>query len=187
MPRHRSADPPHTLVARLERLNDSLLTLGDRLKEAISSTIGEAASEAVRDAVLGLLGSSPQGGIRGDHPRPTYEEEDDWAEHDHLWPQEGRPTLAYGREPLGHPSRGDGPWGLALTAMAQAGLTWVRQNTTRRPFLTVVLAVLSAGATALLAGPALGAGAGVIASIAGLILIADSVAAAVGELTAIGN
>lgn len=185
MSRHRSADPPHTLIARLERLNDSLATLGDRLKDAISATIGEAASEAVRDAVRGLLGSSPQERFHGHYTKPRYEE-DDWAEDDDLWQHESRQNLACGREAVGHPARGDSPWGLALTAMAQAGLAWVRENTTRRPFLTAMLAVLSAGAAALLAGPVLGAGTGVLASIAGLIFTADAVTA-VGELAVIGS
>ena len=44
----------------------------------------------------------------------------------------------------------------------------------RRPVLTAVVVAVAAGITALLAGPAVGAGAGVLASTASLLLTADA-------------
>src|SRR4051812_1959646 len=51
-----NADPPPTLADRLSGLNDRLLSLAARLKEAIASTVGQAVSQAVRDLVRALLG-----------------------------------------------------------------------------------------------------------------------------------
>jgi hypothetical protein len=186
MPLNHSSDPPRTLVERLEQLNDSLRTLGDRLKDAISSTIGDTVSEAVRDAVRGLLGSSPQAGFR---EQPRYQSfEDDWCDHeDHLWPHEPRRAFRHERELLPQPIVAGNPWGLAVTTMVQAGLSWMRRQSARFPVLTTLVTILSVGATALLAGPVLGTGAGVIATIAGLVLTADSVASTVGELATISD
>jgi len=66
-------------------------------------------------------------------------------------------------------------WSEALGVAVQAGLCWMRHQPRRRPVLTAVVVAFAAGLTALLAGPAVGAGAGVLASTAGLLLTADAI------------
>jgi hypothetical protein len=173
---HTHADPPLTLAERLERLNDSLQSLGQQLREAVASAIGSAVAGAVRDAIRGLLApDDPATHFEDRRPyqeryEPVYRGWDDpngpgWYEED--YPLADRP------EPARRP-QGSGRWSNALGVALQAGLCWLRHQPRRRPVLTAVLVAVAAGMAALLAGPAVGAGAGVLASAAGLLLTADA-------------
>lgn len=80
------ADPPLTLAERLDRLNDTLQSLGQQLKDSIASAIGSTVAAAVRDGLRGLLGSEEE----PDHPQERYSpddaEEPGWGPPDRpLW------------------------------------------------------------------------------------------------------
>src|SRR5262249_40545409 len=47
------------LIDRLERLNEALLTLGQRLRESIAQIVGVQVGEAVQDAIEGMLNKKP--------------------------------------------------------------------------------------------------------------------------------
>jgi hypothetical protein len=65
----------------------------------------------------------------------------------------------------------------------QAALWFLKRQPRRRPVLTTLAVTLAAGVTGFVAGPVLAAGAGVLASVAGLLLTADAYQSA-AELSA---
>jgi hypothetical protein len=188
------ADPPRTLAERLSRLNDSLQALGERLKTSIASLVGDAIGDAVRAAVRNLLGNREAptlaASFRDDRDyRETYRPRDDrdqfhrtdfrdadardpWGDDDHRWSEEDDVSSRWD----GSEQRQDRPrrWHNALGAAAQSALWWLRYQPRNRPVLTTLAVALAAGITGFVAGPALAAGAGVLASVAGLLLTANT-------------
>jgi len=169
------ADQRLTLAERLDRLNDTLQSLGQRLKEAMAEAVGAAVAGAVRDAVHGLLGGANEPARLDDQPwalgqrdEPTWSDSDRplWTEDEDFVPRD-RPVRT-SRHQEG------GLWHEALGIALQAGLTWLRHQPRRRPVLTAVVGAVAAGVAALLAGPAVRAGAGVLASTASLLLTAEA-------------
>jgi hypothetical protein len=61
-----------------------------------------------------------------------------------------------------------------MSAALQTALWFVKQQPRRRPLLTTLAVTLAAGITAFVAGPVFAAGAGVLASVASLVLTADA-------------
>jgi hypothetical protein len=173
------ADPPRTLAERLEQLNDNLHSLGGRLKEAIASAVSSAVAEAIQDALRNLLGARTL-------PDPVHRY-DQWREPDNgiwnetdesRWNEEREYHPGYHESPEKH-NPGPSPWPNALSVGVQTALWWVRQQPRRRPVLTTVTMAVVAGVTALIAGPVLAAGVGVLASAASLLVTAN----AAGTLT----
>jgi len=159
-PSTRHADPPLTIGERLDRLNNTLQALGQQLKDAIASAISSAVAGAVRDAVRSLLGPADEPAEFRDRRYRDWEEPTDldWDRPDRpLWQedQDYPPDRRLGSTPRHAPrSR----WSEALGVALQAGLCWLRHQPRRRPVLTAVVVAVAAGLTALLAGPAVGAG-----------------------------
>jgi hypothetical protein len=167
-------DPPRSLAERLELLNDNLHSLSGRLKDAVANAFSTAVGEAVHDVVRHLLGTNeppareqscyhqatPDSGLWQNPEEPGWQEEDEFQT----------------RPPQPSPERKQTPgrWGNALGMAVQAALWWMRQQPRRRPLLTTAAVAVAAGITAFLAGPALAAGVGVLASTAGLFLTAKA-------------
>ena len=176
-------DPPRTLAERLARLNDDLRTLGERLKASIAGVVGEAIADAVRDSVRDLLGGKNSTGDPyrdrvGGRPRDPYREypgggeDDPWGE-DRRWQDEDESYPPAREAPT--PRAGTGRrWRSALAAAVQTCLWFLKRQPRRRPVLTTLAVTLAAGVTGFVAGPALAAGAGVLASLASLLLTADA-------------
>jgi hypothetical protein len=177
--------PLPTLADRLRCLNDSLLSLAARLKDAIASTVGNAVSQAVRDLVRSLLGQREYA-RPDDRPWPgDFDDQRDaessigfdaagrgFAEDEEVFHQGGRRRP--GCDVLPEPAAPARRWPDALRAAVQAGLCWVRDRPLRRPGLTAVLVGLAAGGTALVVGPAVAACLSVAASLASMLLTSDS-------------
>ncbi len=173
-----SPDPPRTLSERMERLSDNLQALGDRLKASVATVLGDTIADAVRDSVRGLLGGKESPPT----PRREYREyrddyrdgaDDPWGDQDRRWQdeEEFRPAREGIRRETSPNSR---RWRDALDAAVRTCLWFLGQRPRRRPVLTTLAVTLVAGATGFVAGPALAAGAGVLASVAGLLLTADA-------------
>ncbi|MFO0929402.1 MAG: hypothetical protein U0736_20635 [Gemmataceae bacterium] len=183
-----SPDPPRTLAERLARLNDNLQALGERLKASIASVVGEAIAEAVSDAVRRLLGGTeapadPYRDHRERHGPTSYLDrgDDPWGEEDSRW--EDDEVYAPAREAPAARNSAGSRWRDALCAAAQAALWFLKRLPRRRPFLTTLAVALAAGTTGFVAGPAVAAGAGVLVSVAGLLVTADT-SQSVAELAA---
>jgi hypothetical protein len=175
---HGSLDPPRTLTARLARLNDNLQALGDRLKASIAGVVGDAIADAVRDAVRSLLGGKeaphdPYSDQREHRTRDHYRdgEDDFWGEEENRREDE---DFAPARRPRTPSRSASSRWRNAVSAALQAALWFIKQQPKRRPVLTTLCVTLAAGVTGFVAGPVLAAGAGVLASVAGLVFTADA-------------
>jgi hypothetical protein len=180
MNQYGSLDPPLTLTERLSRLNDSLQSLGVRLKASIASLVGDAIGEAVRDSVRNLLGSkevpsNPYHDHRDHHaPAHSHDRVDNpWGEEDR-WSGTDDEVYATARDTPAAGSDKHNRWGNAMSAALQACLWFLKQQPRRRPLLTTVCVTLAAGVTGFIAGPLLAASAGVLASVASLLLTAES-------------
>jgi hypothetical protein len=181
-------DPPRTLADRLSRLNDDLQALGERLKASIAGLLGDAVAEAVRDSVRGLLGGdgeshAPYRERMDRHARDYYEgrEDDPWGDEGRRRGEEEDYAPAR-RAPA--TSRGASDrWRNAVGAALRATLWFLKRQPRRRPVLTTLCVTLAAGVTGFVAGPALAASAGVLASVAGLVFTADAAKSA-AELAA---
>jgi hypothetical protein len=168
--------PPRTLVERLAQLNDSLQALGEKLKSTIASLIGSAIAEAIRDVVRSLLGSE-----QDSPPRHFPDRLDGWDNTGQVW-QDESPRWSgeedyYPADRTAAPASKQNParrWRNACSAGLQTALWWLAHQSCRRPILTTVAVGLAAGVTGFVAGPALAAGVGVLASIASLLLTADA-------------
>jgi hypothetical protein len=181
---YTGADPPRTLAERLSCLNDSLQALGQRLKASIASLVGEAVADAVREAVRRLLGgkgapaeddSRDDRDQRDQFTRRDYRDtdaHDPWAEVEHRWPEDDHSASRWDMDV----QRQERPkrWRNALGAAIESALWWLKCQPKNRPVLTTLAVALAAGVTGFIAGPVLAAGAGVLASVAGLLLTANA-------------
>jgi hypothetical protein len=183
---HAHADPPRTLGDRLAQLNDHLHALSIRLKDAIAQAFSNAVGDAIRAAIRNLLGrtDSPATDHSFHHEREPQAgfwhdaEESPWHEEADFLP---RPQEAFEQ----HNKCSPGRWSNALVMAVQTALWWLRQQPGRRPVLTTTVVAVAAGVTAFLAGPALAAGVGVLASAASLFLTANLATSAGEQLRAL--
>jgi hypothetical protein len=157
---------PLTLAQRLARLNDNLQALGEKLKSAIASLIGGAIAEAIRDVIRSLLG-----GEQDSQPRPFSNHLDGWddpgwQDEDPRWSREEDFFPASRHEPPACKQEPAQRWRHAWTAGLQTALWWLARQSCRRPIVTTVAVSLAVGVTGYVAGPAMAAGVGVLASIA---------------------
>jgi hypothetical protein len=178
---HSPVCPPPTLAQRLQHLKADLHGLGERLKTSIASVIGQAIADAVRDAVRWLLGGQEE--PKAPNPGSPYDRWDDPDER--LWGQQGEERDRLQDDGSLVPrSEGTAPgkaskekaqrWRHAWTAGLQTALWWPARQSCRRPIVTTVAVGLAAGVTGYVAGPAMAAGVGVLASVASLLLSVDA-------------
>jgi hypothetical protein len=177
-----SPDPPRTLAERLTRLNDNLQVLGERLKNSIAGVVGDAIADAVRHAVRNLLGRkelpadlSSDRRERRDHHAPSHYRDrvdDPWGEEDFRW-EDDEVFTPVPETPPTAPGAGQ-RWRNAMSAAVQGAFWYLKQQPRRRPVLTTLAVTLAAAITGFIAGPVFTAGAGVLASMACLILTADA-------------
>jgi hypothetical protein len=188
---HAHADPPHTLADRLHSLDYNLQAVAARLKDAIASAVSTTLGQAIRDAIRKLLGGPGQStrpsdafASYGRESRGSYEgleRRDEWARYDddNLWGEDSYELV----RPRSPSTSAASRWSNALRAAVQTALWWLRTRPCRKPLLTTAIVALSAGGVALFAGPTFAACVSVVASVAGLLLTADSARTA-GELVA---
>jgi hypothetical protein len=190
--------PPRTFGERLRGLNHNLRALAARLKDAIAGVVSNVLGQAIRDALRRLLGdpnvrcreNEPFGGRaerdrpwhggvrRDDHGLPGDRYDDGWdTDEEGSW-DDGWSRSVPPPEP--EPAASN-RWGDAFRTAAQTGLCWLRTQPCRRPMLTTALVALAAGGAALFAGPTFAACVSIVASVASLLLTADSARTA-GEM-----
>jgi hypothetical protein len=169
---------PGRLVRRhLDRLQASLQTLGERLREVVARTVGEAVADAVR-ALVALLASSPTA------PLPALPNTDElWEEPDPLlWHDPYRPLRDdHAEELLGEDdappmsadsgeTTGAARWSQAVSAGCRAAAWWLRRQAGRCPLRTSVVLGVAVALAAFVAGPVLTwTGAGVLGAALALI------------------
>jgi hypothetical protein len=155
-----SARAARALSGHLDRLRDTLGTLGERLRQAITLAVGGTVAGAVQDAVRLLL-EAPEA---PPWERPAYRSWRDPEEEDETWydPPDERgaeaPQSVVGDERPAAPADRRARWGQALAVGCQAIARWLRRQSGRLAGLQALgLGVVSA-LTAYLAGPVFVAG-----------------------------
>jgi len=192
---HGHADPPLTLTERLTQLNDNLQALDQRLKAAIGAAVGNAIAAAVRDTVRYLLGGKDTPGVERQSDHHDYRDDRDyrdecapdrWSEDDSCWPQDQEFFAPASKKPASHNTKSK-RWSKALRAALQMALWWLKHQSGRRPILITVTVTLAASITALVAGPAIAAGVGVLTSVAGLLLTSNAASEATNRLADVAS
>ena len=165
-----SPDPPRTLSERMHQLNESLQAMAVRLKDAIAGAVSNMIGQAIGDVIRQLLGDQEPDRFGGWHDRDDNGWYDD-NDHEDPW-----------REESSRPShKTSSRLSDAFRTTVQTALWWLRTQPCRRPLLATSLVALTAGGAALFAGPTLAACVSIAASIASLLLTADSARTA-GEM-----
>jgi hypothetical protein len=180
---------PSSLADRLRSLNDSLKSLAGRLKDAIATAVSTVVGQVFRDLIRRLLGEAESRPLHGDPFPNRFEqrqrqephggwdrydrEESDWNDpRDDPWRDEREESIH--RSLPVQSTAVTSRWGEALRATVQTGLWWLRVQPFRHPILATTVVALTAGGAALFAGPTLAACVSVVASVASLLLTADS-------------
>ena len=186
-------DPGGRLARSLDRLHHTLDTLGGRLRDAVSSAVGETVAGIVQETVRAVLADlTPDASVNrpfAPPPRPSTSywagpqnvDDDPWFEDpDYDSTDEDEPPFIADPPALSRQSR----WSGALTVGVRTTLCWLRRRTGRFPVLAAVGAgVLTALAT-YAGGPIAAAVVGLAGSALGLLSLAEAVQAGADALAA---
>jgi hypothetical protein len=181
------------LARHLSRLGDTLETFGSRLREAVSSAIGETVSGIVRETVRALLEGQPNsptssGRLAQPAPpsRPLWREghhpdEEPWLDDRDAYPHAGD----YDDPPPVHRAEeSKAPFRLprALATGLHTTLCWLRRSVGRYPVMTAVGVGLLTALATYAGGPLAAALVGVVGSAFNLLSLAEAVQTGAGML-----
>jgi hypothetical protein len=172
-----------SLARHLDRLRDTLDTLGERLREAIARAIGQAVSEAVHEAVHLVLADRPAPPRRQsydwsrDPPSPLWHEPEDrrWADEAGAWADDRDD------EPMQRAAPAPAKF-TALLVGCKAAAWWLRRTGGRFPVLTALGVGLVAAVAIAASGPLAATSVGLAGSVLGLLGLSDTVQSGVAAL-----
>jgi hypothetical protein len=184
-----------SLARHLDRLRQALDALGQRLREALAHTVGQAVAGAVREAMQAVLAGGPRparpvpGARTRDPPAPLWHEPqeppwpaeaDDWMEGD----EHAEPAPQALPTPPQPQSRN---LGRALLAGCETAAWWLRRQAGRGTAWAALGLGLAAAVAVLAGGPLAAAGLGLAGTALGLLGLADAAWAGVAALATIGT
>src|SRR2546423_1580426 len=153
---------PRFLLDRLDRLQETLQTIGQRLRDSIAQVVGTQVGEAVRDALEGVLhGRQPQDRALDHHSyRPDpYRERDhlyDAREENGFWHDPERhtpePMLQPERIPEPTPEPRPSRWKALLVGAVELATWWLRRGPQRPSLKKLLGAGAVVGLVTLVAG-----------------------------------
>jgi hypothetical protein len=182
------------MVARhLSRLSNTLESFGTRLREAVSSAVGETVSGIVRETVRALLADQlTHPGPSGQSAQPSYHAPPLWAGQEdggdepwfddpdtYLAEENDLPPDPRTRHPAG-PSR----WPQALAVGLHTTLGWLRRKVGRYPVLTALAVGLLTALATYLGGPLAAAAVGLAGSACNLLSLAETMHTGANALAA---
>jgi hypothetical protein len=185
------------LARHLTRLSDTLETFGARLREAVSSAVGETVSGIVRETVRAVLAEQPAFATSperfvpsGHHPRPLWAREDDPGEEPWYDDPYGDPRDEDHDDAPPAP-RADGtpaPSRLprALAVGFHTTICWLRRSVGRFPVLTAVAVGLLTALATYAGGPLAAAAVALAGSAFNLLSLAEAVDTGADTLAAFG-
>jgi hypothetical protein len=197
MPSIRSMIAPgRRLLARhLTRLGETLETFGQRLREAVSSAVGETVAAIVRETVRAVLAEQPTLPPASERfvqrprpPRPLWERPDDlqdepWFDNpDNDPPEEEDVPPSNRTEDTGDPSR----LPRALAVGFHTTLCCLRRRVSRYPVLTAVAVGLLTALATYAGGPLAAAAVALAGSAFNLLSLAEAVDTGADALAAFG-
>jgi hypothetical protein len=174
------------LARHLSRLSDTLETFGSRLREAVSSAVGETVSGIIRETVRALLegqSNSPTSSGRLAQPAPPsrplwreehYPDEEPWIDDRNGNPPEGDyddPPPVQRVEDRSTSSR----LPRAIATGLHTTLCWLRHSVGRYPVVTAVAVGLLTALATYAGGPLAAALVGVMGSAFNLFSLAQAV------------
>jgi hypothetical protein len=185
------------LARHLTRLSDTLETFGARLREAVSSAVGETVSGIVRETVRAVLAEMPYLAALPErfvppahHPRPLWagpddREEEPWYDERSRYPPEDDydddpPATCAGNTSA--PSRL--PQAVALGF--HTTLCWLRRSVGRFPVLTAIAIGLLTALATYAGGPLAAAAVSLAGSAFNLLSLAEGVHACAHALATFG-
>jgi hypothetical protein len=177
-----------SLARRIDRLRNTLHLLSEKLREAVSTAIGQEVAEAVRDVVFTMLTGPPNAPDFADRRAPPYHqtrslwnptqesEEDYWQD---AWNERstGYREIEEKRSPNNvtkGPNRRKARWCHSLAAGLEAGAWWLRRRAGRLPVLAAFVAGLTTALLACTAGWWFAAAVGLAGSALGLMSFLDA-------------
>jgi hypothetical protein len=181
-----------SLADWLHRLRESLEDLLVRLTEGLAVTVSEAAADAIRDAVLALLGRVAPSRSRQAWPRtpasfpPRWQDDEEegypWfrAQANDGWSEEPdpiEPEPPVTQQPNQTPTR----WSGALSAGCQNAAWWLRRCSGPRALLVAAGVGVASAVAALLIGPLAVTVAGSAFTLLGLATATRSAATVLGR------
>jgi hypothetical protein len=184
-----------SLAHHLERLRQALDALGQRLREALAHTVGQAVAGAVREAMQAVLGGGPCPArtVPGDRTRdppallghepqesPWPAETDDGREGEEY----AEPAPQAAPRSAQPPSRGVGR---ALLVGCETAAWWLRRQAGRGAAWAALGLGLAAAVAVLAGGPLAAAGLGLVGSALGLLGLTDAAYAGVAALATLGT
>jgi hypothetical protein len=198
MPSIRSMIAPgRRLLARhLTRLGETLETFGQRLREAVSSAVGETVAGIVRETVRAVLAEQPTIPTGSERfvqrprpPRPLWERPDDLQ--DEPWfddpfndpPDEEDVPPSNRTEDTGDPSR----LPRAIAVGFHTTLYWLRRRVSRYPVLTALAVGLLTALATYAGGPLAAAAVALAGSAFNLLSLAEAVDTGADALAAFGS
>jgi hypothetical protein len=174
------------LARHLTRLSETLETIGERLREAVSAAVGDTVSGIVRETVRALLADQPfvstSSGTYSPSPgqrrplcaRPDYPDDEPWFDdpdgyRSDDYYEEAPPAPRADATPT--PSRVPRAFAVGI----HTTLCWLRCRIGRFPVLTVISVGLLAVAATFWGGPLAAAAVGLAGSAFGLLSLAEGV------------
>ena len=199
MPSIRSTlDPGGRLLARhLNRLSETLETFSVRLREAVSSAVGETVAGVVRETVRAILAEEPTVStssgryVDSPHPRPLWKRQDDpdeepWYDDPYGYPREedyeDAPPVRRA-DSTSPPSRLPRAIALGFHTM----LRWLRRGIGCFPVLTAIGVGLLTALATYSGGPLAAAVVGLAGSAFNLISLTEAVQSGADALAAFGS
>jgi hypothetical protein len=194
---HAINRPGRRLVARhLRRLSHTLETFGTRLREAVSSAVGETVCAIVRETMHALLADQQTlPGRAGQSAQPAYNAPPLWARQEggedepwfddpdsYLTEEHDTPPDPRTQHPAGPPR-----WPQALAIGLHTTLGWLRQRVGRYPVLTALAVGFLTALATYLGGPMAAAVVGLAGSACNLLSLTETMHTSADTLAAFGT
>jgi hypothetical protein len=183
------------LARHLTRLSETLETIGERLREAVSAAVGETVAGIVRETIRSVLAGrptvltssetyySPPGQRRTSWTRPDYTDDDSWFDDPDGYPPDDYNEAA---PPAPRTNTTSAPSRLprSIAVGFHTTLCWLRCRIGRFPVLTAISVGLLTTLATYTGGPLAAAVVGLAGSAFGLLSLAESVRTSAETLAA---
>jgi hypothetical protein len=189
--------PGRRLVARhLSRLSNTLETFGVRLREAVSSAVGETVSGIVRETVRAVFAEKPTlPPMPGQVAQPAHQAPSLWASQedgeDEPWFDDPDPYLADENamrpSPRTAPTAGPSRWPQAIAVGLHTTICWLRRSIGRYPVLTAIAIGLLTALATYAGGPLAAAAVGLAGSVCNVLSLGEMMHTTADALAAFGT
>jgi hypothetical protein len=190
-------DPGGRRLARhLNRLSDTLESFGRRLRDAVSSAVGETVSGIVRETVRALLDERPSVPASSERFTPSSQyrhqswagaddpDQEPWFDDPEDYPGQDNDVSSFDRQrTTGNPAH----LPRAIAIGLQTTISWLRRSVGRFPVITAIAVGLLTALATYAGGPLAAALVGLAGSAFNLLSLAEVVHTGSGALATFGS